>query len=51
MATSFADTSKAEECFKHLHQMRDNNIFKDLVGLIDEGTTFATGCLIRVILF
>ncbi|PAN27370.1 hypothetical protein PAHAL_5G076300 [Panicum hallii] len=47
MATSFADTSKAEECFKHLHQMRDNNIFKDLVGLIDEGTTFATGCLIR----
>jgi sister-chromatid-cohesion protein PDS5 len=47
MATSFADTSKAEECFKHLHQMRDSNIFKDLVGLIDEGTTFATGCLIR----
>ncbi|RLN05424.1 hypothetical protein C2845_PM13G14560 [Panicum miliaceum] len=47
MATSFADTSKAEECFKHLHQMRDNNIFKDLVGLIDEGTTFATGRLIR----
>ncbi|KAG2602205.1 hypothetical protein PVAP13_5KG660400 [Panicum virgatum] len=47
MATSFADTSKAEECFKNLHQMKDNNIFKDLVGLIDEGTTFATGRLIR----
>ncbi|KAG2593232.1 hypothetical protein PVAP13_5NG110322 [Panicum virgatum] len=47
MATSFADTSKAEECFKNLHQMKDNNIFKDLVGLIDEGTTFATSCLIR----
>ncbi|CAO1942424.1 unnamed protein product [Urochloa humidicola] len=47
MATSFSDTSKAEECFKNLHQMKDNNIFKDLVELINEGTTFATGHLTR----
>ncbi|KAK3162588.1 hypothetical protein QOZ80_1BG0091270 [Eleusine coracana subsp. coracana] len=42
MSTSFANTSKAEECFETLHQMKDNNIFKDLVELINEGTTYAT---------
>ncbi|CAO2182211.1 unnamed protein product [Urochloa humidicola] len=47
MATSFSDTSKAEECFKNLHQMKDNNIFKDLVELINEETTFGTGHLTR----
>ncbi|CAL4960254.1 unnamed protein product [Urochloa decumbens] len=47
MATCFLDTSKAEECFKNLHQMKDNNIFKDLAELINEGTTFATGYLTR----
>ncbi|OEL37949.1 hypothetical protein BAE44_0001036 [Dichanthelium oligosanthes] len=47
MATSFPDSSKAEECFKNLHQMKDNNIFKDLVELINDGTTFATGRLTR----
>uniref|UniRef100_K3XDX2 Sister chromatid cohesion protein n=1 Tax=Setaria italica TaxID=4555 RepID=K3XDX2_SETIT len=47
MATSFSDTAKAEECFKNLHQMKDNNIFKDLVELINEGTTFATGRVTR----
>jgi hypothetical protein len=51
MATSFPDTVKAEECFQILHQMKDNNIFKDLIELINDGTTFATGCLTRVILF
>jgi sister-chromatid-cohesion protein PDS5 len=51
MATSFPDTSKAEECFGNLHQMKDNNIFKDLDELINEGTTFAKGRLTRVILF
>lgn len=47
MSASFADTSKAEECFENLHQMKDNNIFKDLVELINEGATFATGRLTR----
>ncbi|TVU36377.1 hypothetical protein EJB05_18310 [Eragrostis curvula] len=42
MSTSFADTSKAEECFETLHQMKDNNIFKDLVDLMNEETTYAT---------
>jgi len=51
MATSFPDTSKAEECFGKLHQMKDNYIFKDLDELINEGTTFAKGRLTRVILF
>lgn len=47
MAGSFSDTSKAEECFENLHQMKDNNIFKDLAVLINEGTTFATGRLTK----
>jgi len=47
MATSFPDTSKAEECFGKLHQMKDNYIFKDLDELINEGTTFAKGRLTR----
>ncbi|KAJ1286407.1 hypothetical protein BS78_03G350000 [Paspalum vaginatum] len=47
MAASFPDTSKAEECFKNLHQMKDKNIFKDLVELINEGTTFAAGRLTK----
>lgn len=51
MATSFPDISKAEECFENLHQMKDNNIFKDLDELINEGTTFAKGRVTRVILF
>ncbi|PWZ31032.1 Sister chromatid cohesion protein PDS5 B-B [Zea mays] len=51
MATSFPDISKAEECFENLHQMKDNNIFKDLDELINEGTSFAKGRVTRVILF
>lgn len=47
MATSFPDISKAEECFENLHQMKDNNIFKDLDELINEGTTFAKGRVTR----
>ncbi|WVZ68025.1 hypothetical protein U9M48_017016 [Paspalum notatum var. saurae] len=47
MAASFPDTSKAEECFKNLHQMKDKNIFKDLVELLNEGTTFAAGRLTK----
>ena len=50
MSASFADTPKIEECFESLHQMKDNNIFKDLTELIKEGTTFATARSIRVIL-
>uniref|UniRef100_A0ACD5VVH9 Uncharacterized protein n=1 Tax=Avena sativa TaxID=4498 RepID=A0ACD5VVH9_AVESA len=47
MSASFADIPKVEECFENLHQMKDNNIFKDLTGLSKEGTTFATVRLIR----
>ncbi|KAF8717134.1 hypothetical protein HU200_026250 [Digitaria exilis] len=47
MATSFPDASKAEVCFQNLHQMKDNNIFKDLGELISDTTTFATGRLTR----
>lgn len=52
MSASFAaaDISKVEECFENLHQMKDNNIFKDLTELSKEGTTFATVRSIRVIL-
>lgn len=47
MSASFADIPKVEECFENLHQMKDNNIFKDLTELIKEGTTFATARSIR----
>jgi sister-chromatid-cohesion protein PDS5 len=50
MSAFFADIPKVEECFENLHQMKDNNIFKDLTELIKEGTTFATVRSIRVIL-
>ncbi|XP_021806603.1 sister chromatid cohesion protein PDS5 homolog A isoform X3 [Prunus avium] len=36
MAVSFADPSKAEECFHKLNQMKDNNIFNSLALLLDE---------------
>ncbi|XP_008219648.1 PREDICTED: sister chromatid cohesion protein PDS5 homolog A isoform X1 [Prunus mume] len=36
MAVSFADPSKAEECFHKLNQMKDNNIFNLLALLLDE---------------
>jgi sister-chromatid-cohesion protein PDS5 len=48
MSAFFADIPKVEECFENLHQMKDNNIFKDLTELIQEGTTFATVRSIRV---
>lgn len=47
MSSSFADIPKVEECFEKLHQMKDNNIFKDLTELIKEGITFATVRSIR----
>ncbi|KAM0917251.1 hypothetical protein ACQ4PT_009670 [Festuca glaucescens] len=47
MSASFADIPKVEECFENLHQMKDNNIFKDLTELIKEGITFATVRSIR----
>ena len=50
MSSFFADIPKVEECFENLHQMKDNNIFKDLTELIKDGTTFATVRSIRVIL-
>ncbi|KAF0902491.1 hypothetical protein E2562_017891, partial [Oryza meyeriana var. granulata] len=47
MSAAFADTSNVEECFKNLHQLKDNNIFKDLTELGDEGRSFATVRSIR----
>ncbi|XP_044977567.1 sister chromatid cohesion protein PDS5 homolog A-B isoform X2 [Hordeum vulgare subsp. vulgare] len=47
MSASFADISKVEDCFENLHQMKDNNIFKDLTEISKEGTTFATVRSIR----
>ncbi|KAF3445662.1 hypothetical protein FNV43_RR10838 [Rhamnella rubrinervis] len=36
MAASFADPSKAEECFHKLNHMKDNNVFNMLALLLDE---------------
>ncbi|KAM3352866.1 hypothetical protein ACQJBY_024208 [Aegilops geniculata] len=47
MSASFTDISKVEDCFENLHQMKDNNIFKDLTEISKEGTTFATVRSIR----
>ena len=38
MSASFPDSSKAEECFHKLNQMKDNSIFKALAQLLDEVT-------------
>ena len=34
MSLSFVDSVKAEECFRKLHQMKDNNIFRALLELL-----------------
>lgn len=47
MSTSFTDSSKAEECFQKLHQMKDKSIFKELLELVDEQTSLATAHSIR----
>ncbi|XP_068341369.1 sister chromatid cohesion protein PDS5 homolog B isoform X3 [Pyrus communis] len=36
MAVSFADPSRAEECFEKFNQMKDNNIFNSLALLLDD---------------
>jgi sister-chromatid-cohesion protein PDS5 len=51
MSVAFADASNVEECLKNLHQLKDNNIFKDLTELSYEGSSFATVQSIRVIFF
>lgn len=48
MSTAFADAAKAEECFQKLHQMKDRNIFKALLELVDEHTTMASARAIQV---
>ena len=48
MSTAFADSSKAEECFQKLHQMKDKNIFKALLELLDEHTTMQAARAIQV---
>ncbi|PKA51709.1 hypothetical protein AXF42_Ash003076 [Apostasia shenzhenica] len=48
MATSFLDSSQANECFHRLHRIKDHNIFKSLQQLLDERTTFASANHTRV---
>lgn len=48
MSASFTDSSKAEEHFQSLNEMKDNNIFKALGEMIDENTSLATSQSIRV---
>ncbi|XP_010242780.1 PREDICTED: sister chromatid cohesion protein PDS5 homolog A isoform X2 [Nelumbo nucifera] len=38
MSASFADPTKAEECFQKLHTVKDNNIFTSLQQLLDGGS-------------
>ncbi|XP_073000395.1 sister chromatid cohesion protein PDS5 homolog B isoform X2 [Typha latifolia] len=47
MSASFVDSSKAEESFQNLHQMKDNNIFKALQELNKDSTPFATAQSVR----
>ncbi|XP_020105522.1 sister chromatid cohesion protein PDS5 homolog A isoform X1 [Ananas comosus] len=47
MSASFTDSSKAEDCFQSLNEMKDNNIFKALGEMIDENTSLATSRSIR----
>ncbi|MCL7026648.1 hypothetical protein MKW94_016571, partial [Papaver nudicaule] len=47
LSASFADPTKAEECFQKLNQMKDNGIFKDLAQLLDGKTNFLTSYNIR----
>ncbi|XP_020260052.1 sister chromatid cohesion protein PDS5 homolog A isoform X2 [Asparagus officinalis] len=44
MSTAFPDSSKAAECFNKLHLMKDKNIFKALLELIDVHTPMLTAC-------
>lgn len=47
MSAAFPDSSKAEEDFQKLHQIKDKNIFKALLELVDDRTTMATACAIQ----
>lgn len=40
MNTYFLDPYKSEEGFRNLYQMKDNHIFRDLLKLLDEQTTY-----------
>ncbi|KAG0502674.1 hypothetical protein HPP92_002746, partial [Vanilla planifolia] len=42
MAYYFVDPFEANECFKKLHNMKDECIFKSLQDLVDECTSFTT---------
>ncbi|MQL79390.1 hypothetical protein Taro_011842, partial [Colocasia esculenta] len=45
MASSFVDSIKAGECFQKLNQMKDNNVFKALLDLVDEQTFSIASCI------
>lgn len=48
MSTVFSDSSKADDCFQKLHEMKDKHIFKALLELVDERTTMAASRAICV---
>lgn len=47
MLSSFVDPAKAEEEFQKLNQLKDNNLLKDLAGLLDPNTTLSQSQIIR----
>lgn len=48
MARSFADPAKAEENFQFLDQLKDANIWKILMNLVDPNTSFHQARTLRV---
>ena len=48
MSRSFADPTKAEENFLILDQLKDANIWKILMNLLDPNTSFHQACTSRV---
>ncbi|KDP35518.1 hypothetical protein JCGZ_08956 [Jatropha curcas] len=47
MSRSFAETTKAEENFQILDQLKDANIWKILINLLDANTGFHQACICR----
>lgn len=48
MSRSFAEPVKAEENFQILDQLKDANIWKILINLLDPNTGFHQACTTRV---
>lgn len=48
MSRSFAEPAKAEEYFQILDQLKDANVWKILMNLLDPNTSFHQTCSSRV---